>query len=91
MTYLILRENVRDPCLVKRAETMRISSERHDLEPGLGPIVERLERQFQCFDSDTITEVVRECAARFEGAPVQNYVFVLVERLARIRLQTPVA
>ena len=68
-----------------------MSSERPGLEPGLGFIVERLERQFQCFDSDTIAEVVRECAARFEGAPVQNYVFVLVERLARIRLQTPVA
>jgi len=70
---------------------MRKSSDYTEFPPGLGVIVEQLERQFRRFDSETITEVVRECAARFDRAPIQNYVLVLVERLARIRLQTPVA
>ena len=62
-----------------------------DLEAGLGSIVERLEGQFRRFDSATIAGVVRECAERFDHAPIPNYVLVLVERLARIRLQTPPA
>ena len=60
-----------------------------DVEAGLGLIVERLEGQFRRSDSATIAEVVGECAARFDRAPIPNYVLVLVERLARIRLQTP--
>ena len=60
-----------------------------DLEAELGFIVNRLEGQFRRFDSATIATVVRECAGRFDRAPVPNYVLVLVERLARISLQTP--
>ena len=58
-----------------------------DLDRDLSLIVERLEVQFGSLGSGTVNEVVRQCAARFDDAPVKNYVCVLTEKLARDRLR----
>ena len=65
---------------------MSIDHDYVDLEHDLHLIVQRLEEQFRNIDPDTVDEVVRQCAARFDHAHVKKYVCVLTEKLARDRL-----
>ena len=54
-----------------------------ELDPKLEPIVARLLAQSNgAYDADFIRELVLQIAAEFEGAPVQDYLAVLVAKEA---------
>ena len=58
-----------------------------DLERELDVIVDRLREQFDDVDLTTIDEIVHQHAARFAGAPVQNFAAILTERAAKQTLE----
>ncbi|WP_156764109.1 three-helix bundle dimerization domain-containing protein [Mycobacterium sp. 852002-50816_SCH5313054-b] len=50
-------------------------------------VADRLTRKYPSFAAETVTAVVREAYARFEGRPVREYVPLLVERFAAQELE----
>jgi hypothetical protein len=58
-----------------------------DLEHDLDLVVERLHHEFDDVESSVIDEVVHAEAARFEAAPVQNFVSLLAEKAAKHSLR----
>lgn len=50
-------------------------------------VADRLTRKYPGFTADTVTAVVRDTHARFDGRPVREYVSLLVERLAGQELE----
>ncbi len=50
-------------------------------------VADRLTRKYPNFAAETVTEVVRDTHARFDGRPVREYVPLLVERLAGQELE----
>ena len=54
-----------------------------DLDRELDVIVDRLREQFDDVELTTIDEVVHQHAARFAGAPVQNFLAILTEKAAK--------
>ncbi len=58
------------------------------LDPKLAPIVEKLVNQSNgAYDEAFIRELVLNVAAEFEGAPVQDYLAVLVAKEAADELR----
>ena len=56
-------------------------------EPALlAETVDRLARRYPTASLKTVTEVVRELYAGFDGAPIREYVPLLIERSANIVL-----
>lgn len=68
-----------------------LDPEPHDTEHDLELIVERLEDQFDTIDGEIVDDVVHQCAARFDHAPVQNFVGLLTEKAARRQLRASMA
>ena len=62
-----------------------------DLEHELDLMVKRLRRQFDGVDDRTVDEIVHRHAARFEHAPVQNFISVLTEKAAKQSLKDTAA
>lgn len=50
-------------------------------------IINRLEEKFREIEPAIVAEVVHQCAAYFEGAPIRTFVPVLAEKRARERLR----
>ncbi len=50
-------------------------------------VADRLTRKYPSFSAKTVTAVVRDVHARFDGRPVREYVPLLVERLAGQELE----
>lgn len=58
-----------------------------DEDPDTELIIERLEERFPASDADHVKEIVDQEEERFAGAPVRDFVPVLVEREAREQLR----
>ena len=52
----------------------------------LGEVVERLAGRYPTLPPDTINDVVRDLHARFDGAPIREFVPLFVERQAHTAL-----
>jgi hypothetical protein len=50
-------------------------------------VADRLTRKYPTVSADTVTAVVRDIHARFDGRPVREYVALLVERFAAQELE----
>lgn len=50
-------------------------------------VADRLTRKYPSFAAETVTAVVRDTHARFDGRPVREYVPLLVERFAGQQLE----
>ncbi|SPM27140.1 uncharacterized protein RMCN_0672, partial [Mycobacterium terramassiliense] len=50
-------------------------------------VADRLTRKYPTFPVETVTAVVRDAHARFDGRPVREYVPLLVERFAGQELE----
>ena len=46
-------------------------------------VIERLRHEFADIEANVIDQIVHEEAARFENAPVQNFVCLLTEKAAK--------
>jgi hypothetical protein len=66
---------------------MSIDEIHRDHDHELDLMVERLEDQFDTVAAQTVNDIVHECAARFDHAPVQSFVCVLTEKRARALLR----
>ncbi|HTY32565.1 MAG TPA: hypothetical protein VMD50_14400 [Mycobacterium sp.] len=50
-------------------------------------VADRLTRKYPTVSADTVTAVVRDTHARFDGRPVREYIPLLVERFASQELE----
>lgn len=50
-------------------------------------VADRLNRKYPNFPEETVTAVVRDAHARFDGRPVREYIPLLVERFAGQELE----
>lgn len=57
-----------------------------DEQAVLGEVVERLAGRYPTLPPDTISDVVHDLHARFDGAPIREYVPLFVERRAHSAL-----
>ena len=51
-----------------------------------GQVVDRLKQSYPSLAPDTVTQVVQQTHARFDGRPVRDFVPLFVERGAKIEL-----
>jgi hypothetical protein len=59
-----------------------------ELDPKFAPIIERLvARSNGAYDADFVRDLVEHVAEEFKGAPVQDYVHVLVAKEAADELR----
>jgi anti-sigma-K factor RskA len=58
-----------------------------DEDKAIAEIVERLQERFPALSPETVTTVVNETRASFEGSKVRDFVPVLIEKEAKKRLK----
>jgi hypothetical protein len=56
------------------------------MDPELNVVAEKLKARYQGLDSDLVDATVEQEASRLRETPVRNFMPLLVERAARLRL-----